>query len=230
MINLILFLVAFSMSIVLYTVGFIYNLFRSIKHGGFKQYLYNIAFTIDQSGNVICGPMFNDWFRKKEGKLFGNQDETISHVLGKNQESKTLYPLGKIIAGILNLLDKDHCYKAANNPQFNVAPVPESVPLKFRMYKFFYKILSFGLKHDIHWLSLIAYKGMGLFEDKDETPQVPTPLVGKEILDTDALNVNFMRDYLINSNWKLVSSQGWTKKGVVVGGYSLLEAFEIETA
>lgn len=33
----------------------------------------------------------------------------ISSVLGKNQRDKTLSSTGKVLAGILDFIDKDHC-------------------------------------------------------------------------------------------------------------------------
>lgn len=44
-----------------------------------------------------------DWYK------FGKVQETISSVLGKNQRDGTLTALGKLIAGMLDFLDPDHC-------------------------------------------------------------------------------------------------------------------------
>lgn len=110
---------------IFYAISFIYMLLRSFVHKGLKAYFYKIAFSLDQTGNVICAPLFNDLLIKPNGHRMGNQDETISHVLGKNIETDTLYPFGK---GIANTIDKaaylfakevNHCLNAAKNSQQN---------------------------------------------------------------------------------------------------------------
>ncbi len=83
------------------------------------KYCYDLAFTIDQSGNVLCAPVFNIIFikDKTKGKLYGNPDETISHVTGVNYLAGNLRLPGLVLKWILNTLDKNHVEKAANNPQ-----------------------------------------------------------------------------------------------------------------
>lgn len=44
--------------------------------------------------------------------LFGNPDETISSVLGKNKRKGTLIYLGKRLDAWLNGIDKDHSIKS----------------------------------------------------------------------------------------------------------------------
>ena len=43
---------------------------------------------------------------------FGNIDETISSVLGKNQRFGHLTKFGKVICKILDTIDKNHCEKS----------------------------------------------------------------------------------------------------------------------
>ena len=43
---------------------------------------------------------------------FGNPDETISSVLGRNKLKNNLTYIGKTLAKILNLIEKDHVEKA----------------------------------------------------------------------------------------------------------------------
>lgn len=82
------------------------------------KYFYDLAFSIDQLGNVLCAPVFNKILLKKNpAKLYGNPDETISHVTGVNKLNGTLTWLGRFLAWVLNNLDKNHVEKAANNPQ-----------------------------------------------------------------------------------------------------------------
>ncbi len=76
------------------------------------QYFLIIAISIDQMGNVIMQELFNDILIKKAGCQFGNEDETISSVLGKNQQSETLTLIGRALNRALNWLDKGHSMKA----------------------------------------------------------------------------------------------------------------------
>ena len=110
---------------VFYVVGIIYTVLRSFKHKGLKKYFYQIAFSLDQTGNVVCGPLFNDLLIAPNGHRMGNQDETISHVLGMNLKGNTLYPFGILISKVVDktayLMSKEvnHCLNAANNSQKN---------------------------------------------------------------------------------------------------------------
>lgn len=85
-----------------------------------SNYFHNIAFAIDQLGNVMGGPLMNKWLLKKNPvKLYGNPDETISHVTGVNYKNKCLTLLGYFIAYCLNTVDKNHVEKAAETDQKN---------------------------------------------------------------------------------------------------------------
>lgn len=77
------------------------------------SYAYSIALSIDQLGNVVCSNLFNDLLKKEGGYDFGNEDETISKVLGINKASGHLTKLGKLLADILNKIDPNHVEKAA---------------------------------------------------------------------------------------------------------------------
>ena len=97
-----LMIIAIVLSAVLMPVGYLYTMitFRfSVKKLG--AYWKIIAVSIDQLGNAVCANLFNDLLIKKEGHKFGDEDETISMVLGLNKASKTLLPLGKALAGLL---------------------------------------------------------------------------------------------------------------------------------
>ena len=59
--------------------------------------------------------LFNDILIKIGGYKFGNRQETISSVLGKNQRSNTLTKAGKILRFILDVIDKDHCKNSIND-------------------------------------------------------------------------------------------------------------------
>lgn len=114
---LIIAVLLFSIISPLYLIG------GTILSGNFKnisKYCHSIAFAIDQLGNVMGGPLMNAWLLKKNpSKLYGNPDETISHVTGVNYKSGKLTSLGYFIAHCLDIVEKNHVEKAAENDQRN---------------------------------------------------------------------------------------------------------------
>lgn len=75
-----------------------------------KTYLWNLLISIDQFFNVFLSPFLNMFISEKSYK-FGNPDETLSSVFGKNVRSgkcKGCY----YICRILHLIDKNHCKKS----------------------------------------------------------------------------------------------------------------------
>jgi 8-oxo-dGTP diphosphatase len=107
----ILLITAIAISVIIIPIGFSYQIISSLFRA-INEYLFKVAKSIDQLGNVVCRDLFNDTLIKKSGYRFGNEDVTISHVLGKNEETKTLSIFGKGLAWILNTIDKDHNKKA----------------------------------------------------------------------------------------------------------------------
>ena len=77
-----------------------------------SEYFKDVAVSIDQVGNVICSDLLNLTLRKKGGINFGNLDETISSVLGKNKRKGTLSKVGKILDAILDKIDPNHSINA----------------------------------------------------------------------------------------------------------------------
>ena len=102
--------VALFMALLPFTI--LYNCIRSLFHGGNR--MKYVAILIDQAGNVLMGPFLNDTMQR-EGYEFGHYNETISTVLGINKALGTLTWFGKLLADILNWIDKDHVEKAAAN-------------------------------------------------------------------------------------------------------------------
>ena len=83
---------------------------RKFKNGlnELSVWFYAWAISIDQLGNVVCKELFNDTLILHTGIPFGNPDETISSVLGKNKKANTLSKGGKGLDWILNKLDPNH--------------------------------------------------------------------------------------------------------------------------
>ena len=106
----------FIVSILLGGLKIILQIFGTIisfKRGKYGEYYMKIDISNDQHGNVVGQYVFNLVLIKSKSKaLFGNPDETISSVLGKNKRDNTLTWLGRKIADILDRLEKNHVEKA----------------------------------------------------------------------------------------------------------------------
>lgn len=99
-------IVLFKLSVVLYFLLTIVNFFLVRS----SNYFIDTAATVDRYGNRDLRKLWNSTLIRKESKHhFGNIDETISSVLGKNQRDNTLTYTGKFLAWILDTIDKDHC-------------------------------------------------------------------------------------------------------------------------
>lgn len=117
--GIILFIVA---SILLYilTLPFLIGGVLLTKPTKWSKYFKNIAFAIDQLGNVMGGPLMNFVLLKKEPiEYFGNVDETISHIVGVNYLANKTTIFGTALAKILDFFEKDHVEKAAITNQDN---------------------------------------------------------------------------------------------------------------
>jgi hypothetical protein len=79
------------------------------------KYIRSLAMAIDQVGNVTMEYGLNSIAITNEGYQFGNESETISSALGKNQVKGTLTSFGQSIVNILNWINPNHCLKAINN-------------------------------------------------------------------------------------------------------------------
>ena len=106
--GLILSILAYISLLILSPIGLVWSCIKRPK-----EYFWRIAISLDQLGNVVCGEPMNflfiqDWSMNQ----FGNPDETISSVLGKNQLNGTLKPLGKNLVLLLGKLDNNHSIKS----------------------------------------------------------------------------------------------------------------------
>jgi hypothetical protein len=104
----ILLIVAILLSAILFPVGIGYAMFKPERN----EYFYKVAYAIDQLGNVVMKDAFNKWLISDGGIRFGNPDETISSVLGKNKKKGKLTKSGKLLDWILEKLDNGHSLNA----------------------------------------------------------------------------------------------------------------------
>ena len=108
-----LFCVALLLVITTAPIGFIYALIRqtcSSKAKSLNVYFIEVALVLDEVGNVTMQHLLNDilLINDVQTYYFGNKNETISSVIGKNSITNTLSPLGRTLNSFLNFLDKDH--------------------------------------------------------------------------------------------------------------------------
>ena len=111
--SLVLFCIALLLVITTAPFGFLYALIRqtvSSKTKSLNIYFIEMALVLDEVGNVTMQHLLNDLLliQKEHTYLFGNKNETISSVIGKNSLTNTLSPLGRALNSFLNFLDKDH--------------------------------------------------------------------------------------------------------------------------
>ena len=97
-------------------LGLLYSFFSIPIKISFKellqrwhQYFLKMAISIDQLGNVVLQDLFNDiLITTKSQHSFGDEDETISSVLGKNKATQSLTKFGTLLANFLDWIDPNH--------------------------------------------------------------------------------------------------------------------------
>lgn len=121
--SLILLIVALALALLLLPLGILWTIgeiwlrfFVPGTNSASKKGLWylggifrSVAIGIDQIGNSVCRDLFNRCLITSAGYKFWKVQETISSVLGKNQETWTLTCLGRAVVGVLDWIDKDHC-------------------------------------------------------------------------------------------------------------------------
>lgn len=116
--GLLLFIVARFLQWLLTPIFFLYAIFRFRDSRRISKYFHDVAFGIDQLGNVMGAPIMNDVLLKKNAEYkYGDPDMTISNVTGVNYLDGKLTRAGKFIAWCLNSIDENHVQDAAKNEQ-----------------------------------------------------------------------------------------------------------------
>ena len=116
--GILLAILATILLIVLLPIGMTINLvllltFKPKWYERLNSSCKKIAVSIDQLGNVVFQePMNFIFITKKSVSKFGNEDETISSVLGKNKMSGTLTRTGRALGRFLNWIDTNHLEKS----------------------------------------------------------------------------------------------------------------------
>lgn len=95
------------------TFAIIYTCIKfSLKPKKIDEYFYQLSSAEDQYGNVLLQHPCNDILITTDGYKFGNEDEKMSSVLGKNKLKGTNRKGGKFVSKILNKADKNHVEKS----------------------------------------------------------------------------------------------------------------------
>ena len=113
LLNVLLFLVALLLFLLLLPINIIYSIVTRTWPRA-SIYFFTLAKSIDQTGNVLMSPIFNDWFIKPWLHSFGDMDETISYVLKVNELGSMLRFPWKVLYRIINMIDPWHFINIAD--------------------------------------------------------------------------------------------------------------------
>jgi hypothetical protein len=122
MIEFLLLVISLTLLYILLPIVSVYSFVKNIINRDWRNMrlrFFRAAYSIDQFGNVISSELFNDILIKKGGYKFGNPDETISSVMGKNYRDDTLTIPGKVLRWILDTIDENHCLKSIEEDETN---------------------------------------------------------------------------------------------------------------
>lgn len=102
----------FLLSLVLLLPLTIANFTLVAFRGKAKGYFMSTAINLDRFGNYEFRSLFNSLLIHPDSQnRFGDFEETISSVLGKNLQTNTLTTGGRLLVWLLDFIDKDHCVK-----------------------------------------------------------------------------------------------------------------------
>jgi 8-oxo-dGTP diphosphatase len=114
--------VAIGLFALLFVPAYLFTIIRSIKKEGVYEGVFNFFFLIgkgiDQTSNGSYKHMLNAILIKdiagSKYHHFGNEDETLSSVLGRNQMKKSLSWVGWILVVFLYIVDIRHWGKGGH--------------------------------------------------------------------------------------------------------------------
>ncbi|MGA9651951.1 hypothetical protein, partial [Pedobacter sp.] len=155
--GIILFITAVFLSSVLAPVALLHTVVGAIRYGGKYRYVDSAflrgAKALDVFGNVAYATFLNDLFIQKGGYHYGNECETISSATGKNWVTGKLTWLGLGLAGTLNLIDKDHCWKYIDGDKdlFHAIGYPGKVKWYYTFSFISISVILFGFLCRFYW-------------------------------------------------------------------------------
>lgn len=114
--NIMLDILSIILLVLFLPLGWIYTnikfIRKKISKTEYTRYYLLNAVSNDQKGNVVLSYLLNDILIKSEENKFGDPDETISSVLGKNKIDNSLTKVGIFLDKILSILDNNHSIKS----------------------------------------------------------------------------------------------------------------------
>jgi 8-oxo-dGTP diphosphatase len=122
MISLVLLITAIVLLYVLLPLVCFYMLIKYMINQNTRAFVVwacKTARSIDVFFNVIGADIMIDTLIKKGGYKFGNQKETISSVIGKNDRMGTLTRAGRFLRWLLDRIEEEHCKDAINDELTN---------------------------------------------------------------------------------------------------------------
>ena len=103
----------FLLSLILILPLTIANFLIVSSKGKAIGYFMSTAVNLDRFGNYEFRTLFNSILIRADSQFrFGDFEETISSVLGKNKRAGTLSKSGRMLAGLLDAIEKGHCEKS----------------------------------------------------------------------------------------------------------------------
>lgn len=73
------------------------------------RWFYKMALGLDQFGNISNKETLQVLLAKKDAHPHGDEDDTVSYVIGRNKYKRKLTRFGKVIERTLNLCQRQHC-------------------------------------------------------------------------------------------------------------------------
>ena len=125
-INLLLFLIAPFLEIVLMPVNVLFVFFKDWKNKGFKGALKGISNYFKESAIrkdiYLCAEyrtLWNATLKTKQGKEIGVNNRTLSADLGEQDFEGTMSRTGAVLNLILFLIERNHCRKSLEFYELN---------------------------------------------------------------------------------------------------------------
>jgi len=117
--GILLFIVALLITIPLTALALIITPLSYVINFRFKAglnelgiFFRRLAISVDQFGNAATATLLNFFLIKKHGVKFGNEDDTVSYILGLNKNWNSLSRLGRFTVLVLHFIEKNHVEKA----------------------------------------------------------------------------------------------------------------------
>lgn len=122
MIGVLLFIVSLILIVLVTPLGLTATTIKSLifyDSAFIKKYYMDLAISLDQFGNVLMQGLFNRILINSCRFPFGNPDETISSVIGKNSLNNSLTYLGVLLDRFLNVFELNHSIKSIEKDEIS---------------------------------------------------------------------------------------------------------------